>query len=223
MTGSLRPKARSQDITGRYDAMPRRHFRMNPGGDYIDATPCKFEANTVSAQQVASLTRQTQNESSSILAKDAVSSESATSPILQRSRVLAGAQGLAYAGNVAPHEAFELVNAGLARLIDVRTPEERKFVGYVADSIAVPWATGTAFTRNPRFLRELESKTQKSDVLLFFCRSGARSIAAAEAATRGQFQHAFNVLEGFEGELDGQRRRGSQGGWRHRGLPWIQD
>jgi rhodanese-related sulfurtransferase len=87
----------------------------------------------------------------------------------------------------------------------------------------VPWATGTAFTRNPRFIRELEGKVRKEEVLLFFCRSGARSILAAEAATRAQFLHAFNVLEGFEGELDEQRRRGSRDGWRLRGLPWIQD
>jgi rhodanese-related sulfurtransferase len=122
-----------------------------------------------------------------------------------------------------PEEAFELLSAGEARLIDVRTPEERKFVGYVAGSIAVPWATGTSFTRNPRFVRELEGKARKDHVLLFFCRSGARSIAAAEAATRAHFQHAFNVLEGFEGELDADQRRGKTGGWRLRGLPWIQD
>jgi rhodanese-related sulfurtransferase len=176
----------------------------------------------VSAQQLTSHTRRVDGHSVNVLA-DAVASEAAASPILQRSRAEAAAQGLAYAGNVTPNEAFELINAGLVRLIDVRTPEERKFVGYVADSVAVPWATGTAFTRNPRFLRELESKAQKSDVLLFLCRSGARSIAAAEAATRGQFQHAFNVLEGFEGELDDARRRGTQGGWRYRSLPWIQD
>ena len=96
-------------------------------------------------------------------------------------------------------------------------------MGYIEDSVAVPWATGTAFTRNPRFLRELENKVRKHEVLLFICRSGTRAVAAAEAATRGQFQNAFNVLEGFEGEIDAQRRRGTQSGWRWRGLPWIQD
>ena len=141
-------------------------------------------------------------------ATDALGND-ASSALLQRSRVRAAADGLAYAGDLAPQDAFELVSLGLARLIDVRTPEERKFVGYIADSVSVPWATGTAFTRNPRFLRELESKAKKGELLLFICRSGARSIAAAVAATRGQFQHAFNVLEGFEGELDAQRRRGT--------------
>jgi rhodanese-related sulfurtransferase len=147
----------------------------------------------------------------------------ATHVILERARALSAEQGLGYSGNVTPVEAFELLSAGAARLIDVRTPEERKFVGYVPDSVAVPWATGTAFIRNPRFIRELEGKARKDEVLLFFCRSGARSMFAAEAATRAQFQQAYNVLEGFEGELDEQLRRGSTGGWRWRGLPWIQD
>ena len=176
----------------------------------------------MSAQQLTSQTRRVDGNSVNLLS-EAIAPEATASPILQRSRAEASAQRLAYAGNVTPNEAFELIKASLARLIDVRTPEERKFVGYVAESVAVPWATGTAFTRNPRFLRELESKAQKNEVLLFFCRSGARSIAAAEAAARGQFRQAFNVLEGFEGELDDARRRGTQDGWRYRGLPWIQD
>ena len=138
-------------------------------------------------------------------------------------RAQARAAGLGYAGNVTPSEALELLNAGAARLIDVRTPEERKFVGYVQESVAVPWATGTAFTRNPRFIRELEGKVRKDEVLLFLCRSGSRSVLAAEAASRAQFHQAYNILEGFEGELDPQRRRGSTDGWRFRGLPWVQD
>jgi hypothetical protein len=48
-------------------------------------------------------------------------------------------------------------------------------------------------------------------------------VLAAEAATRAQFANAFNVLEGFEGDIDIERRRGRVGGWRFHGLPWIQD
>jgi len=146
-----------------------------------------------------------------------------TSIALQRARIHAIDRGLEYGGNVTPDQAFQLAFAGVARLIDVRTPEERKFVGYVPESVAVPWSTGTAFTRNSRFTRELEGKVRKDEVLLFICRSGSRSMLAAEAATRAQFLHAFNVLEGFEGEIDEQRRRGRNSGWRFRGLPWVQD
>jgi len=144
-------------------------------------------------------------------------------PVLERARSLAADERLGYAGNVTPQEAFDLVTAGLARLVDVRTPEERKFVGYVPDSVHVAWMTGTSLLRNPRFVRELEGKTDKSEVLLFLCRSGQRSAAAAEAATRAHFQHAFNVVEGFEGELDERKHRGNTSGWRFRELPWAQD
>jgi rhodanese-related sulfurtransferase len=148
---------------------------------------------------------------------------SAPHPILERARAAAAEEHRAYAGNVTPQEALELVAAGLARLVDVRTPEERKFVGYVPDSLHVAWMTGTSMLRNPRFVRELEGKTRKDEVLLFLCRSGQRSAAAAEAATRAQYRNAFNVVEGFEGELDERKRRGSTNGWRFYGLPWVQD
>jgi rhodanese-related sulfurtransferase len=138
-------------------------------------------------------------------------------------RARAPVASLEFAGNVTPDEAVELIVTGVARLIDVRTPEERKFVGYVPDSIAVPWAIGTAFTRNPHFIRELERKASRDDILLFLCRCGSRSILAAEAAARADFLHAYNVLEGFEGALDPERRRGTNDGWRFRGLTWIQD
>ena len=131
--------------------------------------------------------------------------------------------GLGYAGAVTPQTAWKLFSAGKALLVDVRTAEERKFVGHVPGTLHVAWAVGTALTRNPRFVRELEAKTGKSDVVLLLCRSGKRSVLAAEAATAAGFQHVFNILEGFEGELDAQQQRGKDDGWRHRGLPWVQD
>jgi len=63
---------------------------------------------------------------------------------------------------------------------------------------------------------------RKDDVVLPLCRSGKRSALAAEAAARSGFTSAFNVLEGFEGDLDENKRRGGRGGWRLRGLPWVQ-
>ncbi len=53
-------------------------------------------------------------------------------------------------------------------LVDVRTNEERKFVGYVPESVHVAWATGTSFNRNPRFLKELESKVGKVKTILCY-------------------------------------------------------
>jgi rhodanese-related sulfurtransferase len=144
-------------------------------------------------------------------------------PVLQQAHEAAQAQGLNYAGGVTPQEAWDLHQQGLAQLVDVRTAEERKFVGHVPGSLHVAWATGTSLTRNPRFVRELESKIDKSRPVLLLCRSGKRSVLAAQAAAAAGLAHVFNVLEGFEGELDGLQQRGHGDGWRFHGLPWLQD
>jgi rhodanese-related sulfurtransferase len=148
----------------------------------------------------------------------------AASAILTRARERAPAAKLGYAGNVTPPEAWELVSAHCgAVLVDVRTAEERQFVGRIPDSIHVPWLVGINLQRNPRFVRELEGKVRRDDVVLLICRSGARSAAAATALTEARFRNAFNVLEGFEGDLDASQQRGSRDGWRFHRLPWIQD
>ena len=148
-------------------------------------------------------------------------------PALQEAATRAAAEGLPYAGSVTPRQAWQLVSQGLALLVDVRTAEERKFVGHVPGSAHVPWATGTALARNPRFVRELEAKLAKDGgkdaVVLLLCRSGKRSVLAAEAAAAAGFRHVFNVLEGFEGEIDAQQHRGGGDGWRFHNLPWVQD
>src|SRR5689334_8736943 len=87
-------------------------------------------------------------------------------PVLEGAREAGAATQLPYAGSVSPADAWSLVQAGDAVLVDVRTAEERKFVGYVPESIHVAWATGTSLTRNPRFVRELEAKTGKDAFVL---------------------------------------------------------
>ena len=148
-------------------------------------------------------------------------------PDLQTIHTAAQAEGLAYAGGVPPALAWQLVQANQAVLVDVRSSEERKFVGHVPGSLHVAWATGTALVRNPRFVRELEAKLAKDGgkdaVVLLLCRSGKRSVLAAEAAAAAGFAHVFNVLEGFEGEIDPRLHRGGSDGWRFHGLPWVQD
>ena len=146
---------------------------------------------------------------------------------LAQARQAAADSGLTHAGGVSPQLAWRLFDSGQAVLVDVRSAEERKFVGHVPGSVHVPWATGTALTRNPRFVRELEAKLApqggKEAVALLLCRSGKRSVLAAEAAAAAGFRHVFNVLEGFEGEIDAQQHRGGGDGWRFHNLPWVQD
>jgi rhodanese-related sulfurtransferase len=81
----------------------------------------------------------------------------------------------------------------------------------------VAWAIGNPLVSNPRFVRELESKAGKLDVILLLCRSGKRSVAAAETINRLGFKSVFNVTEGFEGESN------LKNGWVNRNLPWIKD
>lgn len=114
--------------------------------------------------------------------------------------------------------------------MDVRTAEERKFVGHVPGSAHVPWATGTALARNPRFVRELTALLARhaaadgsAPIALLLCRSGKRSTLAAQEAAKAGLTHVFNVSEGFEGELDAVQHRGGGDGWRFQGLPWVQD
>ena len=153
----------------------------------------------------------------------AVLAETSLHPVLERARDAAHAAGLPYAGSVPPLDAWALVQAGSAVLVDVRSAEERKFVGHVPGVAHVAWASGTSLTRNPRFVRELEAKVRMNEPVLLLCRSGKRSALAAEAATKAGFANVFNVLEGFEGELDDAQQRGTGDGWRFRSLPWVQD
>ena len=57
--------------------------------------------------------------------------------------------------------------------------------------------------------------------VVFLCRSGNRSIGAAEAATEAGIAPSYNVLDGFEGNLDEHKHRGGTG-WKAVGLPWKQ-
>jgi rhodanese-related sulfurtransferase len=143
-------------------------------------------------------------------------------PLAQANQQAINAE-LKYAGSIAPDEAWRLFINGSAHIVDVRAAEERKFVGHVPNTFHVAWQIGPALIKNPRFLRELESKLPKDAVILLLCRSGKRSAAAAEAATTAGFKYVFNVHEGFEGDLDENQQRGASGGWRQRGLPWVQD
>lgn len=130
---------------------------------------------------------------------------------------------LEFTGTVLPHEAWSLFQAGLVEIVDVRTNEERKFVGYVKETIHIPWATGTALNRNPRFAKELESKVGKDKTILLLCRSGKRSAAAANVAFNAGFENIYNIEQGFEGDIDENEHRGSFNGWRFHNLPWVQE
>jgi rhodanese-related sulfurtransferase len=141
--------------------------------------------------------------------------------IKQAARERARTLGLDYAGALLPAEAHKLMQAG-AKLVDVRTKPELQYVGKVPGAVAIEWQTYPGSRPNPEFIGELAAAVPKDQPVMFLCRSGARSHAAADAAAKAGWKEAYNVLEGFEGDKDAAEHRNTVGGWRKAGLPWVQ-
>ncbi len=124
-----------------------------------------------------------------------------------------------------PTEAHALLQREpAALLIDCRSDSEFFFVGHPVGAMHVAWVDGEDWTHNPHFVadvRKLAGDSAHRPVLLI-CRSGNRSVEAAQALEAAGFDHVYNVLHGFEGELDERRQRGNLNGWRFDGLPWEQ-
>ncbi len=135
-----------------------------------------------------------------------------------------------YAGDVSPAEAWEiLAKDPQSVLLDVRTDAEWSFVGLPdlagigKKTHCVAWQRFTDMRLNDDFVAETRAiGVQPEQTLLFLCRSGQRSRLAAIALTEAGYQRCYNVAEGFEGAHDGLRHRGTVGGWKVAGLPWIQ-
>ena len=127
-----------------------------------------------------------------------------------------------YAGDLTPAEAWQLASSGQARIVDVRTAEEWYWVGRIPGAEHIEWAIGRQQARNENFLSDLAARVPRGLRVLFLCRSGVRSQAAAKAATGAGYPSAWNITGGFEGPLDEHKQRGTRGGWRAAGLPWEQ-
>jgi rhodanese-related sulfurtransferase len=139
-----------------------------------------------------------------------------------------------YAGDVNPDQAWELLERDpKAQLVDVRTAAEWAFVG-VPDLSSlgrephrVEWQRYPDMSMNPDFVRDVTERIVRSGAdantpILFLCRSGGRSRAAAMAMTAAGFSRALNVAGGFEGDLDAARHRGVTSGWKAGHFPWRQ-
>ena len=144
--------------------------------------------------------------------------------ILTRARQRGTDLGLPYFGAVSPEEAHALLSAAPgALLVDVRTRAEWDYVGRVPQGTLVEWNMYPDGARNHRFMEDLKRVARDSSApVMFLCRSGHRSDAAARAAATAGYEKALNILEGFEGDKDASGQRGRLGGWRKNGLPWIQ-
>ena len=126
-----------------------------------------------------------------------------------------------YAGDVTAPQAWAWAQSGEAVLIDVRTDAEREWVGQVPGAVPVAWKQWPGMAVNPDFDAQLRAAVPPGGRAVLLCRSGVRSVAAARRAAELGIT-AYNILEGFEGDADGQGQRGKKGGWRFQGLPWRQ-
>ncbi|MBV8502973.1 MAG: rhodanese-like domain-containing protein [Paucibacter sp.] len=112
-----------------------------------------------------------------------------------------------------------------ALFLDVRMELEYLYVGHPPGAIHVAWYEYPEMRIDPeRFVaqvrREADGDLNKPLVLL--CRSGQRTVAAAQVLEAAGFTEVINVLHGFEGDPDENFHRGKLNGWRHDGLPWEQ-
>jgi len=132
--------------------------------------------------------------------------------------------------NVPPTQTWEALQADpQAQLVDVRTDAEWNFVGIPDLSAAgkqpvlIAWQVYPAMERNPSFEDDLRNAGFTPDHKIYFlCRSGVRSLAAAQAAQAAGFPHVYNIADGFEGPPDAEGHRGQRAGWKADGLPWRQ-
>ena len=137
---------------------------------------------------------------------------------------------MGYAGDLTPTEAHDLMGSDAAAvLVDVRTSAAWSYVGGpvldepVREVARIEWARFPGGTPNPDFIADLSAVAPDPDApVVFICRSGVRSVAAAEAATAAGWRRAFNVSDGFEGPPDTNGHRGTTAGWKADELSWRQ-
>jgi rhodanese-related sulfurtransferase len=139
-----------------------------------------------------------------------------------------------YAGDLSAVDAYSMLERDKsAVLVDVRTKAEWAYVGVPdlteigKETIFVEWqefpTMKVAADFAPRLLEILRARGVSAEApLLFLCRSGARSRAAAIALTKAGQEHCYNIAQGFEGPLDDKQKRGAVDGWKADGLPWAQ-
>ena len=132
--------------------------------------------------------------------------------------------------NIHPRDAWAALQSDdKAQLVDVRTDAEWTYVGLTDLSAAgkqpvlIPWQIFPAMQVNEAFVAQIRAAGFTPEHRIYFvCRSGVRSLAAAQACVEAGFPHSFNVADGFEGPPDAAGHRGQIAGWKADGLPWRQ-
>ena len=127
-------------------------------------------------------------------------------------------------------DCFEILKKNKkSHLIDVRCQPEWEFVG-VPDlssinkhTFFITWQLYPDLKLNENFETEIiRSNIKKNDSIFLICRSGQRSIKAAQFLNQLGYKNCFNVSDGFEGDKDLNNHRSTLSGWKLNRLPWKQ-
>jgi rhodanese-related sulfurtransferase len=132
--------------------------------------------------------------------------------------------------NIAPRKVWEALQSDPeAQLVDVRTDAEWNYVGLTdlaaagKQPLLIPWQVYPQMAVNGDFVAQARKAGLTPQHHIFFlCRSGVRSLAAAQAMQAAGFASVYNIADGFEGPPDGDGHRGQVAGWKADGLPWRQ-
>ena len=133
---------------------------------------------------------------------------------------------------ISPPEAWEILQSDKnAVILDVRSSMEFHYVGHPVGAIHVPLKEPPDWGVDPDFVNKVRGALNDRGTgtgaiegltILSLCRSGQRSRTAAELLASQGFKNVYNILEGFEGDRDGQNHRNTINGWRVHGFPWEQ-
>lgn len=134
---------------------------------------------------------------------------------------------------VTAKEAYEKWQAApdTVKILDVRTPEEFLFVGHPTMAWKIPvitqsyeWdATQEKYPMKllPDFVARVQTVAKPDDTLLITCRSGGRSAIACNLLAQAGFKNVYNIIDGMEGDGNGDSAGVPQGGWKNSGCPWT--
>lgn len=134
--------------------------------------------------------------------------------------------------DLTPQQTWQLIEDDpRAILVDIRSSMEFLFVGHPKGAVHVPWIDEPDWTVNPDFVTDIRklllggaicTEDEGCAPVILICRSGKRSLEAGHVLMGAGFNRIFHVGEGFEGDLDENHHRSTQGGWRFHDLPWEQ-
>ena len=71
------------------------------------------------------------------------------------------------------------------------------------------------------FVARVQQMAKPEDTILVMCRSGGRSALAVNLLAQAGFKNVYNIIDGMEGDGNGDSASVPQGGWKNSGCPWT--